>query len=341
MTPTVSIIIPCYNEERFIEPFLKSVLAQDYPKELTESILIDGMSTDLTREIVSRIVSENPRIRLMDNVKRYAPFALNMGIRASVGEVIIRMDVHSEYPVNYVSLLVKYLYELNADNVGGVWIMKPGDDSIKALAIARAHSSPFGVGNAMYRLPVTSVCQVDTVPFGCYRREVFDRIGLFDEEMLRNQDDEFNGRLTASGGRIFLIPEIRIHYFARKSIRSIFKMHYQYGLFKPLGNLKVKKVTTMRQLVPPAFVSYLLISIAGSFFNSLFLYGLLFGMGCYLLADLVATFQVMVSTKCPLLLFYLPWIFFLIHVAYGWGYLSGIFKFVILRRKSIPPPTTR
>ena len=341
MEPKISIIVPCYNEAGFIEKLLQNIVDQDYPKEKSEVYIVDGMSNDGTRDIIAVFIKSYPYIQLLDNERRYVPFALNRGISASTGEVIIRLDAHSEYPPDYVSRLVNQLYQLNADNVGGSWITLPGDKTLKSLAIATAMASPFGVGNAHYRLPVNEIREVDTVPFGCYRRDVFNRIGLFDEDLLRNQDDTYNAKLKKNGGKIFLIPDIKIRYYARTSITSTLKMFYQYGLFKPLGNRKTNRPATLRQLIPPGFVLFIILSLISSlFFEFAFLAGISV-LALYLLIDLIFTFSVSVKNTRAALIWYLPWLFFLIHLSYGAGYLYGIIKFTILGQKKSSVTHTR
>jgi len=333
MNTRVSVIVPCFNEGKYITGLLENLVNQDYPKDSLEILVVDGRSTDDTRTIVLHYSVRYSFIRLLDNKKRFVPFALNTGIRASTGEVIIRMDAHAEYPLNYISLLVKNLYDLNAENVGGIWITVPGNESIQALAIARAMSSPFGIGNAMYRLNVKTVRKTDTVPFGCYRREVFDRTGLFDEELLRNQDDEFNARLIKAGGSIYLIPEVKITYFARSSVKAMCKMFWQYGFFKPLVNLKVGKPATVRQFIPPLFLLFIIVFLIAGMFSRVFFGIWLAGIGIYFITGLLFTLKIAAEAKRALLVVYLPWIFFLIHCSYGWGYFYGIIKFLILGRK--------
>ena len=341
MKPRISIIIPCYNEIRFIGKLLSNVVDQDYPKESTEVFLIDGMSTDGTRDIIISFTDRYPYMHLLDNKQRYVPHALNKGITGSTGDVVIRLDAHAEYPADYCSRLVESLYQLNADNVGGSWITLPGDSTVKSLAIASALSSPFGIGNAHYRLDIKTIREVDTVPFGCYRRDVFDRIGLFDEEMLRNQDDSFNAKLAKNGGKIFLVPGVKIRYFARTSVKSIWKMFYQYGLYKPLGNKKAGRPVTVRQFIPPLFVLFLVAGIAGSLFSKSLMYLTLAGITFYTLADLLFTFRIAAKNSRPLLIVYLPWIFFAFHFSYGLGYLSGLVKFIILGQKKSTVSHTR
>ena len=206
----VSIICPIYNEERYIGTCVESILAQDFPKEELEVIFADGMSSDRTREIVADYAARYPWIRLIDNPERIVPTALNRAIEASHGDIIMRLDAHATYPANYFSRLTEALRELKADNVGGVCVTLPAAETDRARAIADVLSSRFGMGNSQFRVGADRVMVVDTVPFGCWPREVFDRIGMFDPDLVRNQDDEFNGRLTKSGGLIYLVPDVEI-----------------------------------------------------------------------------------------------------------------------------------
>jgi GT2 family glycosyltransferase len=242
------------------------------------------------------------------------------------------MDAHSEYPLNYISTLVRNLFDLEADNVGGTWITKPANDSAKANSIAIALSSAFGVGDSLFRLGVKEIRKVDTVPYGCFRKSLFDRIGLFDEELLRNQDDEFNARIIENGGSIYLIPDVAITYYARPDISSLLKMFFQYAFFKPLVNRKLKKPATIRQFIPPLFVLYLLLGWISFFLSPALFFFFLSGIGLYFLINLVYTFKSMVETGKWFLFLYLPWIFLLQHLAYGIGYLAGIINFVFIKR---------
>ncbi|MDP3910739.1 MAG: glycosyltransferase family 2 protein, partial [Gemmatimonadales bacterium] len=250
MTPRVTVILPCRNEARYIGPCLDSILSASYAPERLEVLVVDGMSDDGTRAVVAEYAAAHPRIQLLDNPSRIVPTALNVGIRAAAGDVIARMDAHVVYPPEYLPRLVAALEESGADNVGGCIITLPADGTAVAQAIAIALGHPFGVGNSHFRIGARAARLVDTVPFGCYRRDVFARIGEFDEELVRNQDDEFNHRLVASGGRVLLLPDVVSYYYARGSFRQVARMFYQYGAFKPLVARKVGRIMTLRQLVP-------------------------------------------------------------------------------------------
>ncbi len=252
--PFVSVIMPCRNEQAHIRRCLASVLASGYPADRMEILVVDGASSDGTGEIVAELTRTEPRIRLLHNPQRIVPTALNLAIREAAGEVIVRLDAHNEYPPDYIPRLVEWLERSGADNVGGSWITRPGAATPVAEGIALALAHPFGIGNARYRLGVSEPTPVDTVPFGCYRRDVFTRIGLFDEELVRNQDDEFNLRLIRAGGTILLVPDVVSYYHARTTFRQLARMYYQYGYFKPLVIRKVGAVMTARQMAPAGLV---------------------------------------------------------------------------------------
>ena len=336
--PAISIVLPCRNEERYIGACLDSILATTYPHDRIELLVVDGMSEDRTRDIVADFVSRHPAIRLLENRRRITPAALNVGIRAATGEIILRMDAHVVYPVNYIPRLVEALLTSDADNVGGIIITLPADQSTMARAIAVGLSHPFGVGNAYFRIGVGSPRWVDSVPFGCFRREVFDRIGLFDEELIRNQDDEFNLRLIKYGGRILLLPDVVSYYFARRSLSDLSRMYYQYGYYKPLVARKVDGVMTVRQVVPGLFVLTLVstaalaavlppvlpvaIGVAGAYVASL--------LGC------VAAAVRRHGWRCALAL---AAVFPAVHFSYGIGSLRGAVDHLLQRRRTRRDPT--
>jgi glycosyltransferase involved in cell wall biosynthesis len=333
MTKKVSIIIPTRNEERFIIQTLDSIMNQDYPSDMIEIIIADGDSDDNTRNLIEGYIKNHANVFLISNPERVVPFALNYAIDKSTGDVIVRLDAHSKYPENYVSRLVAELIRLKADNVGGVWITTPANSGLEATAIALATSHPLGIGDASYRLDNPEIKEVDTVPFGCFTKEVFDRIGNFDTELIRNQDDEFNGRILKNGGKIFLVPDVEIEYYARATMSTMAKMFYQYGLFKPLVNVKLGAPATMRQFVPPAFVFFIIVGLFVPFLPSVFQIAWGLGLLVYVLISILVSFKLMLSEKRFLLLFVLPWVFPLIHLSYGWGYIKGFVMVNLLNQK--------
>ena len=255
--PTVSVIVPCRDEERYIARCLDSIAATDYPRERLEVLAVDGVSEDRTRAIVADYGARYPFIRLLDNPGRIPPTAVNTGIRAARGEILVRVDAHGVYPPNYIPALVAALQQSGADSVGGVLVTLPANDTAIAQGIAIAMSHPFGVGNSYFRVGVREPRWVDTIAFFCCRRETFDRVGLFDETLARDEDSEFNGRLIQAGGRILLVPHVTAHYYARDSLWQLARMYHQYGYSKPLVARKLGRVTTVRQLVPAGFVTAL------------------------------------------------------------------------------------
>lgn len=323
----ISIICPIYNEINFIENCIDSVLKSDYPQELIELILVDGLSTDGTREIIQRYQKEHSQIVLLDNPQQIVSPALNMGIKRATGDFIFRIDAHATYPSNYFSVLLEKMIALKADNVGGVCLTLPANSSNKSSAIATALSSPFGMGNSYFRIGSKSIRQVDTVPFGCFSKEIFQKIGYFDEELIRNQDDEFNGRIIKNGGKIYLIPSIETAYFARDTLCKTKKMFYQYGLFKPLVNKKLGFPMTIRQLVPPFFILWLILGAVCSLFHSSFSFLYLATLSIYFITNLsFSIFESIKQRRKIGILGFLSFTFFVIHLSYGWGYLVGIFK---------------
>ena len=333
MTKKVSIIIPARNEEAFIINTLDSIMAQDYPNEFLEVIIADGESDDKTRELINGYIQKHSNVMLIDNPERVVPFALNYAIKIAKGEVIVRLDAHSKYPQNYVSRLVFELDRLKADNVGGVWNTTPANEGIIATAIALATSHPLGIGDASYRLENPEIKEVDTVPFGCFTKEVFDRIGLFDTDLIRNQDDEFNARILKNGGKIFLIPDVQIEYYARASISTMMKMFYQYGLFKPLVNVKLGSAASVRQFIPPLFTLYVFSGLALPFLPSLLVLAWVGGLFLYFLITIIIGLKIALSNNRILLFFVLPWVFPLIHLSYGWGYIKGYVLVKLLNKK--------
>lgn len=325
----VTVICPVFNEEKYVAQCIETILNQDFPLEQLEFLIVDGMSTDKTREIVETYAQENSFITLLDNPHRYVPHALNKGIKYSRGDVIIRIDGHCEYPRNYISSLVKYLYQLDADNVGGVWETLPANQSSISKAIAIASSHVFGVGNSRHKIGANQIVETDTVPFGCYKREVFDKIGLFDEDLIRNQDDEFNARLINNGGKIYLIPEIKINYYARNNLSKMAAMYFQYGLFKPLVNKKLGKPATLRQFFPLFFVVGLIVGFILSFLSKYFLFIYLTILLLYSFIGLGIGIKSAVKNKTFSLICHIPITFFIIHISYGWGYFKGLMKLLL------------
>jgi len=326
--PLVSVIVPCRNEERYIARCLDSILAGDYPRDRLEVLVVDGRSDDRTREILDAYVSRQPGIRVVDNPGRIQPSALNAGIRAARGEILIRMDAHVLYPSNYIPDLVAALRHSGADNVGGVLVTRPGSETAMARAIAIAMAHPFGVGNAYFRIGVGKPRWVDTIAFFCCRRETFEQAGWFDEDLARNEDGEFNARLIMRGGRILLVPHVVAYYYARDTVGQAARMFHQYGYFKPLVARKLGRVMSLRQLVPPGFVAALAataalspwLPAAGLAFGTMVSTYFLAVGGCALAAGRRAGLRGVAA---------LVLVFPVIHFSYGLGFLLRLLKFAL------------
>jgi glycosyltransferase involved in cell wall biosynthesis len=331
--PRVTVIVPCRNEAHYIGPCLDSILASDYPKDRLEVLVVDGMSEDRTRDILADYMARHPWIRLIDNPRRITPVALNLAIRASTGAVLVRMDAHVVYPPHYVSRLVAALEKHGADNVGGVLRTLPAGKGAMARAIAVAMSHPFGVGTSYFRIGTSTPRWVDTIAFFCVRREMFDLVGLFDEELIRHQDGEFNARLIKRGGRILLVPDVESQYYARATLRQTARMFYQYGYFKPLVAKKLGRVMTFRQLVPPLFV----LGVTASGLTALLWHPAWLGFaaiaGSYALIVAGAAIQAAVRHG-PRLGLALAAVLPVLHVSYGFGFWRRVVELLLPARQA-------
>jgi len=320
--PFVSIVVPCRNEAEFIRPLLDSILANEYPRDRLEVLIVDGLSDDGTRDVVADYATRHPMIRLVDNPKRITPCALNIGIARARGSIIMRMDAHADYPPGYISGLVSWLERTGVDNVGGSWVTLPGGATPTARAIAAALGHPFGIGDARYRLGTSQPRYVDTVPFGCFRKELFERVGPFDEELVRNQDDEFNFRLLRAGARVLLVPGVFCYYYARRSLHQLARMFYQYGFFKPLVALKIGRIMTLRQVVPALFVLCVgLASLGAPWFPLARTFGAVV-LGSYLAVNAGCALVVGRRHGAAVGLAVVG-VFPVVHLSYGVGFLRG------------------
>jgi glycosyltransferase involved in cell wall biosynthesis len=331
--PLVSVIVPCRNERAYIAKCLDSIRANDYAAERTEIIVVDGASDDGTRAILEDYARRWPQMHWFDNPTQTTPAALNIGIRRARGDIIMRVDAHCRYSDNYISRLVSWLEQSGADNVGGVCRTLPGSHTLTARAIAAALSHPFGVGDSHFRIGTSIAKWVDTVPFGCYRRSVFERIGLFDEELVRNQDDELNQRLLKNGGRILLVPDVVSDYYARDCLRKVARMYYQYGYFKPLVARKLGRVGTVRQLVPAALLISLAVTLLLSPWLIVSRWAFAGVLGAYLVVLLLTMLQSSIRNGLRVSAL-LAATFPVIHFSYAAGSLRGIVDFVLLGRSA-------
>jgi len=265
--PKVSIIIPCYNEQNTIRLLLEALRNQTFPHTDAEVIISDGMSTDGTRAEVAAFQKEFPDlvVRVVDNTQRTIPSAVNRALEASQGEIVVRLDAHSKPYPDYIEKCVTLLEAGAGDNVGGVWEIHPGAQTWVAKAIATAAAHPLAVGDAMYR-HTKRAAEVDTVPFGSFKRQLLDRVGYFNEKLLTNEDYEFNVRVKKAGGRIWLDPSIRSIYFARSTLMELARQYWRYGFWKWRMLRDNPKTLRWRQALPPLFV----LSLVGLGMLSLF-----------------------------------------------------------------------
>lgn len=332
MEKSVSIIVPCYNEEKYIENCLNSILDFDYPLDKLEVFFIDGMSNDLTREIILKYSKQHSFIKLIDNPKKTVPFALNKAIKLAKGEIIIRLDAHASYSKNYIKYLVENLQKLNAANVGVVWKTDVYNKNKKSLAIKKVLSHPIGVGNAHFRTGVTQTMEVDTVPFGCWRKESFEKHGFFNEKLTRNQDIEFNKRIINAGEKIYLLPNAECVYYARETFRKISKNNFQNGMWNILTVFYTKdfKSLSLRHFVPLFFVLALLLPLILALFYWQFVFVSALALVLYLL--LIISVSIKLNDKSTSFL-NLVFTFFTLHISYGTGSLIGILKLPLLAIK--------
>lgn len=349
--PFVSVIFVCRWEVEHIKTVLESILAQEEPDGGFEVIIADGMSDDGTREILEEIANSDSRVKMIDNPGRIASTGLNAAIRAARGQIIIRMDAHTHYAPDYMRQCVSVLRSSGADNVGGPWVAQAS--GCLGEAIAAAFQSPFAAGGARghvlhYEGPV------DTVYLGCWKKEVFDRFGYFDEGLVRDQDDEHNLRIIRGGGRVWQSPRIQSWYHSRTSLTGLFQQYLQYGYWKVQVIRKHRLPASLRHLVPGAFLLTLLLLClacalclpatwlfpAGGTVGSLSSWlltraslALASILAVYALALVLASVHAAGRTKWKLLPV-LPLAFCCFHFGYGCGFLKGILDFVVLRRNA-------
>lgn len=322
----VSIIVPIRNEADYIERCLNAIVAQDHP--LLECWVVDGMSTDATRQLLAPYLQKYSWIHCLDNPEQTAPYAMNYGLAEVTGEVIIRVDGHCEIAPDYVSQCLRLLDETVADCVGGPLVSQ--GDTHRAQAIALAMSSPFGVGNARFRYSQTPGW-VDTLAFGAYRKAVFETVGHFNPELTRNQDDEFNYRLRSAGCKIYLSPDIQAIYYTRGSYRKLWKQYQGYGLWKIRVMQQYPGSTQWRHLVPAAFVAGLSLGLLGSGSRRGRQLSALIILPYSLLALLMGVRRCRSATTVAKPWSYLPEMllsFPILHLAYGVGFWRGLFKAV-------------
>ena len=333
--PFITVIMPIRNEADFIERAIRSILHNDYPSDKMEILVVDGMSDDDTREIVARLSKANSRIKMLDNPGRITPVAMNIGLKAALGDLFIRVDGHVEIPRDFIAASIRCLHEHPDAWVAGGYI-KTEANSYTGQAIASAMCSPIGVGNSRFRLGDYEGW-VDTLAFGTHHRWIVDKIGYFDEELVRNQDDEFNLRIILASGKIWMSKAIQSTYFSRGSLGKLWRQYFQYGFWRIRTLQKHKRPASFRQLVPLLYVlSLLLTGLAGLFWKPLWIL-LAAEAALYVLGLLIGALDVGRKSGwryAPLA----PVVFVILHFAYGLGCLWGVVRFSVLRGYSMKRP---
>jgi len=330
--PKISIIIPILNEENYIESCLTSVLESDYGREKMEIFIVDGGSSDGTLKIVQNFQKQYDGIELLHNPQKIVPISMNLAIQKAKGAYIIRLDAHASYPKNYFSKLIEWHQKLDADNVGCAIETEVKNLTKKSASIKEVLSHKFGVGNSDFRTGINEVKEVDTVPFGCYKKEVFEKYGLYDERLIRNQDIELNKRIINGGGKIYLIPDVKCTYYARENFTDLAKNNFANGKWNILTAYYTKTLNSLslRHFIPLLFVLSLLLPLFLSLFVPKFAYVALLSLGSYLALVIIISFKLRDNRNS---FFYLIMSFFILHFSYGMGSLMGIFsllkKFIV------------
>lgn len=330
MPPFVSIVVPCYNEEATIRLLLESILKQTYPRASMEVVIADGLSQDRTRQVITSFQAEHAdlSVRVVDNRQRTIPSSLNRALEASRGEIVVRLDAHSMPIPGYVDRCVRDLEQGLGSNVGGIWMIQPGEKGWVAEGIAAAAAHPLGVGDAMYRLKANAG-PVDTVPFGAFRRSLLDRIGSFDETLLTNEDYEFNARVRQAGGIVWLDPGIRSTYVARSTLFELARQYSRYGFWKFRMLRRYPDTLRWRQALPPLFVTSLIGLVLLAFFFPLMRFLLILEMLIYLLILLIAGTVLAIQRHKPLLMPGLLLAIMTMHIFWGSGFLWSLLSTTI------------
>jgi len=292
-----------------------------------EVVIADGGSDDGTPEVINTWCEKHSdlEVKLIENPQKTIPAALNRAIDASSGEIIIRLDAHSKPQIDYVEKTVSDLAQGLGQNVGGVWDIQPGSDHWIARSIAAAAGHPIGVGGALYRY-TDKPAYVDTVPFGAFKRDLVEKIGMFDETLQTNEDYEFNVRVRQNGGKIWLNPEIRSAYFARDTLNALSRQYWRYGYWKWQMLRRYPGTLRLRQALPPLFVLSLVILLLLSPFLSLAIYTLLGLVSIYLLLIILTGLQISLKKKDPGLIPGVPLAIACMHFSWGAGFIWGVLR---------------
>jgi glycosyltransferase involved in cell wall biosynthesis len=325
--PLISIIIPCFNEKIFLPQCLDSLVNQTYQKSKMEILIVDGMSNDGTTDIIEAYLKKYDFIKKLENKNRFTPYAMNMGIRNSNGEFVIKADAHTIYDKNYVKNCIRYIKEYEVDNIGGILKTVSIDDSLISSAIISSLSSFFGVGNSYFRIGSLKPRWVDTVAFGCYHKQTFKKIGMYDEKLIRGQDIELNMRLKKAGGKILLHPDIVGYYYPPSKLNRFMKQSFINGLWAilPFKYTNVLPVS-FRHLVPLIFIGLILSLCCLGFFSQVGASGLFLLLGLYAIVDIFFSVRIAHAEKRMVMTWPLSIVFSILHFGYGFGSLIGIIR---------------
>ncbi len=332
MSALVSVVVPCRNERPYIGSCLDSLMGNDYNS--LEIIVVDGLSDDGTREVLSGYEQNHANIRVFDNPAFITPTGLNKGIARARGSYIMVAGAHTTFPENYISTLVQHLEHLDAAGVGGSMITR-SDDSVIGQSIAKTLSNRMGVGNSLFRLNMKHPVSVDTVPFGLYKRHVFDRVGYYDERLVRNQDIEFSKRIIRRVGKLYLIPTIRCHYYFKGGYDLLARSNFRNGLWNILAVYFTGNVfsISLRHVVPLLFMIFIFAGIVLGLMGHTFMYGLILAvLLVYMGMLLITAFRINDrSTSVGAIM----WSFIVLHFSYGFGSLAGLVNLPVLAAKGI------
>ncbi|MFA5781800.1 MAG: glycosyltransferase family 2 protein [Bacteroidales bacterium] len=326
----ITIIIPCRNEEKFVKNCIDSVLKfEDLERYDYEILLLDGMSEDNTRNIIEQYINKNNRIKLFDNPGIIQSTALNIGIKQAKGDWIMRLDAHADYPKNYLKKLIETSLKTNADNVGGIVNTLPFNDSYRAQLVQALTTHKFGVGNSGFRVGMKEG-ETDTVPYGFFKKEIFEKVGNFNERLVRAQDYEFNCRIKKTGGKIWLNPDIIINYYNQPDIlKFLGKQFYKEAPYNAYMWYLAPYTFTIRHAITAFFTTGIVFFGILSFFFPLIKYLFFSIIGLYFLLAIISSIQQAIRYKRALHIFTLPFSFFLFHFIHGSGIVFGLFSLLI------------
>lgn len=326
MRDKISIVIPCYNEEKYVERSLLSLVRSDYEQALVEIIIIDGGSTDRSLTIINDYLTQYPNIKVIDNPKKITPVSLNIGVHNATGEYIMIASAHAQFPPDYLSTLMLYLKQMKCDCIGGGIDTRIINSTPVSEAIVKILSSPFGVGNSSFRTEKGPVIYVDTVPFGIYKKSLFEEVGYYNEQLVRNHDIELSKRLIQNGRKIVLVSSVRCTYFAREDFMKFAENNFSNGVWNIITFFITKQLRSLspRHFVPLIFILSLIIpAILSLLIDRNFIVISLLSFLLYATFIISASFRIRDKSAKFI---YVLWGLIVLHFSYGIGSLAGLFK---------------